>query len=314
MLLAPSSPNASYDDVFLANYAYINLVDEIARVKGVSRVQAFGAGQYALCVWVKPDQLAKLGVRVTEVANALQSQNNVNTSGQIAGGPVPNAQEFTYSVGTQGRLVTEEEFGNIILRLNADGSVLHLQDVARIQLGAQTYNLAGRFNGRPFAILAIYQLPGSNAVQTAKEVQKRMNELTATFSADMQYKVALDTTATVNAGIHKILITLGIALVLVILVVYLFLQGWRATLIPLLAVPVPLIGTFVVFPLLGLSINTLSLFGLVLAIGLVVDDAIVVVEALEKHIEDDAQLSLKTAQQLQALSLVQLYSALNGGW
>jgi HAE1 family hydrophobic/amphiphilic exporter-1 len=286
MLLAVSSPHSTYDGVFLANYAYINLVDEITRVKGVSRVQVFGAGQYALRVWVNPDQLAKLGVTIPQITAALQAQNTVNPSGQIGGEPVPNGQQFTYTVRTQGRLVTAEDFGNVILRANPDGSVLHLKDVARIELGAQTYNLAGRFNSKPSAVMAIYQLPGTNAVQTAKDVRARMDQLTATFPPDMKYDVALDTTKAVNAGIHEILVTLFIALALVILVVYVFLQGWRATLIPLLAVPVSLIGTFMVFPLLGFSINTLSLFGLVLAIGLVVDDAIVVVEAVEHHIEE----------------------------
>jgi HAE1 family hydrophobic/amphiphilic exporter-1 len=286
MLLAVSSPHSTYNGIFLANYAYINLVDEITRVKGVSRVQVFGAGQYALRVWVKPDQLAKLGVTIPQITAALQTQNTVNPSGQIGGEPVPNGQQFTYTVRTQGRLVNTEDFGNIILRSNPDGSVLHLKDVARIELGAQTYNLTGRFNSKPAAIMAIYQLPGTNAVQTAKDVRARMNQLVSTFPPDMSYTVALDTTKAVNAGIHEILVTLFIALALVILVVYIFLQGWRATLIPLTAVPVSLIGTFMVFPLLGFSINTLSLFGLVLAVGLVVDDAIVVVEAVEKHIED----------------------------
>jgi len=286
MLLAVSSPNETYDGIFLANYANINMVDNITRVKGVARVQVFGAGQYALRVWVKPDQLAKLGVTIPQITAALTTQNNVNPAGQIGGEPVPTGQQFTYTVRTQGRLVTEEEFGNIILRSNADGSVLHLRDVARLELGSQTYNLDGRYNGKPAAVLAIYQLPGSNAVQTAKNVREELATLSATFPPDIHADVPLDTTLAVTAGIHEILTTLVIALVLVILVVYIFLQGWRATLIPLLAVPVSLIGTFIVFPLLGFSINTLSLFGLVLAIGLVVDDAIVVVEAVEHHIEE----------------------------
>ena len=286
MLLAISSPNSTYDGVFLANYAYINLVDDITRVKGVSRVQVFGAGQYALRVWVKPDQLAKLGVTIPQITQALQTQNTVNPSGQIGGEPVPSGQEFTYTVRTQGRLVSSEDFGNVILRSNSDGSVLHLKDVSRIELGAQTYNINGRFNSKPAAVMAIYQLPGTNAVETARNIRTRMDQLTATFPPDMKYDAALDTTKSVSAGIHEILVTLFIALALVILVVYVFLQGWRATLIPLLAVPVSLIGTFMVFPLLGFSINTLSLFGLVLAIGLVVDDAIVVVEAVEHHIEE----------------------------
>ncbi len=310
MLLAISSPNSTYDGVFLANYAYINLVDDVTRVGGVSRVQVFGAGQYALRVWVKPDQLAKLGVTVTEIVTALQIQNNVNPAGQIGGEPVPAGQQFTFTVRTQGRLVTAEDFGNIILRAGSDGSVLHLKDVARIELGAQTYNLAGRFNGKPAAIMAVYQLPGTNAVQCAKDVRARMNQLTARFPSDMKYQVALDTTAAVNAGIHEILITLGIALALVVLVVYIFLQGWRPTLIPLLAVPVSLVGTFMVFPALGFSINTLSLFGLVLAIGLVVDDAIVVVEAVEKHIEEGMNAVDATYAAMEQVSSVVVATAL----
>jgi HAE1 family hydrophobic/amphiphilic exporter-1 len=286
MLLTVSSPHSTYDGTFLANYAYINLVDDLTRVKGVSRIQVFGAGQYALRIWVNPDQLAKLSITIPQITSALQTQNTVNPSGQIGGEPVPNGQEMTYTVRTQGRLVTSEQFGNIILRSNPDGSILHLKDVARIELGAQTYNLNGRFEGKPAAVLAVYQLPGSNAVETAKNVRAELAKLSTTFPPDMVGAVPLDTTAAVNAGIHEILVTLVIALVLVMVVVYIFLQGWRATLIPLLAVPVSLIGTFMVFPLLGFSINTLSLFGLVLAIGLVVDDAIVVVEAVEKHIED----------------------------
>jgi HAE1 family hydrophobic/amphiphilic exporter-1 len=286
MLISLSSPHATYDNIYLANYAYINLVDEITRVAGVARVQVFGAGQYAMRVWVKPDQLAKLNVTVAQINQALLVQNNVNPAGQVGGEPVPGGQEFTYTVRTQGRLVTPEEFGNIVIKSNPDGSILHLRDVARLELGAQTYNLTGRYNGKPSAILAVYQLPGSNAVATAKNVRARLDDLDDKFPADMDHKVVLDTTLAVTAGIHEILVTLGIALVLVMLVVYIFLQGWRATLIPLLAVPVSLIGTFAVFPLLGFSINTLSLFGLVLAIGLVVDDAIVVVEAVEHHIEE----------------------------
>ena len=286
MLLSVSSPNSTYDSTFLANYAYINLGDQLARVKGVSRVQVFGAGQYALRIWLKPDQMAKLGVTVTTITNALSVQNNVNPAGQVNGEPVPGNQDFTYNVLTQSRLVSAEEFGNIILISNINGSVLHLRDVARIELGAQTYNLAARFNGKPSAILAIYQLPGSNAVQCAKDVRAAFTLLSADFPAGIRPDVALDTTAAVNAGIHDILTTLVIALVLVILVVYIFLQSWRATLIPLLAVPVALIATFMVFPVLGFSVNTLSLLGLVLAIGLVVDDAIIVVEVVTRLMEE----------------------------
>ncbi len=285
MLIGLSSPEGKYDVNFLTNYAIINLQDELTRVPGVARIQVFG-GQYALRVWVRPDQLAKLGVTATDVINAIQVQNNVNPAGQIGGEPVPNGQQFTFTVRTQGRLVTPEEFGNIVVRANADGSVLHLRDVARVELGSQTYNLTARYNNAPAGIMAVYQLPGSNAVETAAAVTRRLQQLSSAFPQGMRYDIPLDTTKAVTAGIHDIVTTLGLALLLVILVVYLFLQGWRATLIPLMAVPVSLIGTFTVFPLLGFSINTLSLFGLVLAIGLVVDDAIIVVEAVEHHIDE----------------------------
>ena len=286
MLIALYSPHQTYDGTFLANYGYINLADELTRVPGISRVQVFGAGQYAMRVWVKPDQLAKLGITVPEITQALEVQNNVNPAGQIGGEPIPHGQEFTYTVRTQGRLTTAEQFGDIIVRATQSGSVVRLKDVARIELGAQTYNLAGRYNGKPSAILAIYQIPNSNAIQAAKDVRARLASLAARFPNDMSYAVSVDTTKPVTAGIHEIVKTLFEALVLVVLVVYIFLQSWRATLIPLLAVPVSLVGTFAIFPLLGFSINTLSLFGLVLAIGLVVDDAIVVVEAVEHHIEN----------------------------
>jgi hydrophobic/amphiphilic exporter-1 (mainly G- bacteria), HAE1 family len=285
MLIGLSSPDNRYDVNFLTNYAIINLQDELTRVPGVARIQVFG-GQYALRVWVNPDQLAKLGVTATDIINAIQVQNNVNPAGKIGGEPVPNGQQFTYTVRTQGRLVTPAEFGDIVIRSNPDGSVLHLRDVARIELGTQTYDLTARYNNAPAGMMAVYQLPGSNAVETAAAVTKKLQQLSATFPPGMSYDIPLDTTKAVTAGIHEIVLTLGIALLLVILVVFVFLQGWRATLIPLMAVPVSLIGTFIIFPLLGFSINTLSLFGLVLAIGLVVDDAIIVVEAVEHHIDE----------------------------
>jgi len=284
MVVAVSSPDRRFDVNFLANYAIINIQDELARIPGVARIQVFG-GQYALRVWVKPDQLAKLGVTATDVINAIQVQNNVNPAGQVGGEPVPNGQQFTYTVRTQGRLVTPEQFGNIVIRANPDGSVLHLRDVARVELGTQTYDLTARLNNAPAGVMAVYSLPGSNAVQTAAAVTKRMQQLSANFPPGVRFEIPLDTTKAVTAGIHEIVFTLVLALLLVILVVFLFLQRWRSTLIPLMAVPVSLIGTFMVFPLLGFSINTLSLFGLVLAIGLVVDDAIIVVEAVEHHIE-----------------------------
>lgn len=286
MLIALYSPKGRYNNVFLANYAYINLVDELTRVPGISQINVFGAGQYAMRCWVNPDQLAKLQVTVPQIISALQAQNTVNPAGQIGGEPVPNGQQFTYTVRTQGRLVTPQDFGEIILRAHPDGSVLRMKDVARMELGAQFYNMTGRYNGEPSAVLACYQLPGSNAVDAANAVRARMAQLSQKFPSDLSYAVSLDTTASVTAGMKEILYTLLEALGLVVLVVYIFLQGWRATIIPLAAVPVSLIGTFAVFPMLGFSINTLSLFGLVLAIGLVVDDAIVVVEAVERHIEE----------------------------
>jgi HAE1 family hydrophobic/amphiphilic exporter-1 len=286
MLVALNSPNGTYDARFLANYAFINLVDPVTRSYGIGQVQVFGAGQYAMRLWVKPDQLAKLAVTVTDIVTAVQSQNTVNPAGRIGGEPVPSGQQFAYAVRAQGRLTTPEEFGEIVVRESPEGGVVRLKDVARVELGAQDYSVTGRLSGKPSAILAVYQLPGSNAVNAAAGVKKLMADLKTRFPADMDYAISLDTTRSVVQGMKEIVITLLTAIVLVILVVYLFLQGWRATLIPLLAVPVSLVGTFAAFPLFGFSVNTLSLFGLVLAIGLVVDDAIVVVEAVERHIED----------------------------
>jgi HAE1 family hydrophobic/amphiphilic exporter-1 len=236
-------------------------------------------------LWVRPDQLSKLQITVPDIIKAIQSQNTVNPAGQIGAEPVPAGQELTYTVRAQGRLTTEEEFGNIVVRANPDGSVLRLKDVARAELGAQVYNLRGRLDGRPAAVVALYQLPGSNAVQAAAGARKLMQEAKKRFPPGLDYTIALDTTVPVTEGMKEIVHTLFEAILLVILVVYLFLQGWRATLIPLMAVPVSLVATFILFPVFGFSINTLSLFGMVLAIGLVVDDAIVVVEAVEHHIE-----------------------------
>jgi len=285
MLIDLSSPNNSYDNIFLANYATINLNDALTRVPGVASVSVFGAGQYAMRCWVDPDKLASLKITVPEIINAIQAQNNVNPAGQIGGNPAPAGQQFTYTVRAPGRLPSAEEFGQIIVRARSGEGILRLKDVARVELGAQNYNMIGRLNGKPAALIAIYQAPGANAVATAAGVRALMLESKTRFPQDLDYVVALDTTLSVTAGIKEIEHTLFEALALVIIVVYIFLQGWRATLIPLLAVPVSLIGTFMIFPLLGFSINTLSLFGLVLAIGLVVDDAIVVVEAVEHHIE-----------------------------
>ena len=310
MLISLYSPKSSYDNIFLANYAYINLVDQLTRVPGIGNVQVFGAGQYAMRLWVKPDQLAKLGLTVPDIISAVQKQNTVNPAGQIGGEPIPSGQMFTYTVRAQGRLQTPEEFGEIVVRANPDGSFVRVKDIARIDLGAQTYNLRGRLNGQPAAIIALYQLPGTNAVKAAEGVRKLMAEAKQRFPGDMAYAVSLDQTLSVTEGIREILKTLFEALALVVLVVFIFLQTWRATLIPLCAVPVSLIGTFVLFPLFGFSINTLSLFGLVLAIGLVVDDAIVVVEAVERHIEEGMSPRDATLQAMREVSGVVIGVAL----
>src|SRR3989441_2492517 len=285
-LFALYSPKGTYDPLFLANYAYVNINDPMTRAPGIGQVQVFPPAQYAIRLWVRPDTLGKLDITVNEIVGALQAQNTVNPAGQVGADPVPPGQEFTYTVHAQGRLVSVEDFENVVVRARPDGSLVRVRDVARVELGAQTYNIQGRLNGRPGAIVAIYQLPGSNAIDTMKAATKLMEQAKAHFPNDLDYVTALDTTLAVSAGVREIVKTLFEALALVGIVVFIFLQGFRATLIPLVAVPVSLIGTFTVFPLLGFSINTLSLFGLVLAVGLVVDDAIVVVEAVEHHIEE----------------------------
>jgi len=286
MLVSLNSPKGTYNGSFLSNYAYINLNDQLTRLPGIGSVQVFGAGQYAMRLWVRPDQLAKLGITVPEIVNALQTQNTVNPAGQVGSEPAPKGQEFTYSVRARGRRTSPEEFGQIVVREEPDGGIVRVKDVARVELGSQDYATIGRLDAKPGAVIAVYQLPGSNAVQAAAAVNKMMAEAKKRFPDDIEYSTSLDTTRAVTEGMREIIVTLLIAIVLVIIVVYIFLQGWRATLIPLMAVPVSLVGTFVFFPLFGFSINTLTLFGLVLAIGLVVDDAIVVVEAVEHHIEN----------------------------
>src|ERR1700704_1953120 len=286
LAIAIYSPHQSHDSLFLANYANININDALYRVPGVGEVRLFGASDYAMRIWVRPDLLAKLGLTVPDLARAIQQQSTVNPAGQVGAEPAPKGKEMTYTLRAQGRLQTPEEFGQVVVRSNPDGSVVRLKDVARIELGAQNYQQVARFSGQPAGIIAVFQAPGSNALAVADGVKKTMEDLKQRFPADFDYTIALDTTRSVTEGISEIVQTLLIAIVLVILVVFIFLQNWRATLIPMIAVPVSLIGTFAVFPLLGFSINTLSLFALVLAIGLVVDDAIVVVEAVEHHIEE----------------------------
>ncbi len=302
LVISIFSPGKTYDSLFLANYANININDALYRVPGVGQVLLFGATDYAMRIWVKPDLLSKLGLAVPDLARAVQQQSTVNPSGRLGAEPVPERMEKTYTVRAQGRLQTPDEFGQIVVRSNPDGSVVRLKDVARIELGALNYQQSSRINGQPGAIIAVFQVPGSNALEVADGVKKTIAQLKERFPADLDYVVSLDTTLPVTEGIREIVQTLIEAMILVILVVFLFLQNWRATLIPGIAVPVSLIGTFAVFPLLGFSINTLSLFGLVLAIGLVVDDAIVVVEAVEHHIEEGESPREATFQAMKDVS------------
>src|SRR5712691_2536181 len=296
------SPHQTHDSLFLANYANININDALYRVPGVGEVRLFGASDYAMRIWVKPDLLAKLGLTVPDLARAVQQQSTVNPAGQVGAEPAPKGKEMTYTLRAQGRLQTPEEFGQVVVRSNPDGSVVRLKDVARIELGAQNYQQIARFTGQPAGIIAVFQAPGSNALAVTDGVKKTMEDLKQRFPADFDYAIGLDTTRSVTEGISEIVQTLLIAIVLVILVVFIFLQNWRATLIPMIAVPVSLIGTFAVFPFLGFSINTLSLFALVLAIGLVVDDAIVVVEAVERHIDEGTPPRDATFQAMQEVS------------
>jgi HAE1 family hydrophobic/amphiphilic exporter-1 len=286
MLIALRSPDGRYTSEFLTNYAYINLNDQLTRVPGISNVQVFGSGQYAIRVWLWPDQLARFNITVPEIISAVQQQNTVNPVGMAGGEPVPPGQEFTYMAVARGSLITPEQFGQIVVRESSNGAILRLKDVARLELGSQVYSTLARMNGQPSSIIALYQLPGTNSLLAAEGVKRLLGELKQRFPQGLEYVIALDTTLPVTAGIHEMIKTLVEALALVAVVVFFFLQSWRASLIPLLAVPVSLVGTFVFFPLLGFSINTLSLFGLVLAIGLVVDDAIVVVETVERYIRD----------------------------
>jgi len=285
LLVSLYSPNGSYDQNFQSNYLTINILDAIARIKGVGQASVLGGSDYAMRIWVKPDQLAKLGLTVPDITNAIREQNVIAPAGQIGGPPAVAGTQFTYQVRTKGRLSTAKEFGNVVIRSNADGSQVRIKDVARVELGTLSYNAISRLNGGPAAILSIYQLPGANGLDVASEIKAVMEEMAKEFPDDLDYLVSLDTTLAIEEGINEIITTLWQAMLLVILVVFIFLQNWRATLIPSIAVPVSLIGTFAVFPLLGFSINTLSLLGLVLAIGIVVDDAIVVVEAVTAKME-----------------------------
>jgi HAE1 family hydrophobic/amphiphilic exporter-1/multidrug efflux pump len=280
------SPDNSYDGLFLSNYATTHLTDELGRLPGVGSVTLGGGTDFAMRFWVRPDRLAQLGVTAADVVNAIGDQNAQAPVGGFGLPPAPTGQKYQYAATAKGRLSNVSEFENIIVRSQANGAIVHLKDVARTELGAQDYQTSAKLNGSPVAALLVYQLPGSNALDVAKEVRVKMDELQKTFPPGLKYAITLNTTDFVTASIHEVLVTLAEAMVLVILVVFVFLGNWRPTLIPLLAVPVSLIGTFAMFVVLGFSINLLTLFAMILAIGLVVDDAIVVVEAVEHHIEE----------------------------
>ncbi|MBP1620059.1 MAG: bepE 2 [Acidobacteria bacterium] len=285
LVISIKSPNGTYDNNFLSNYTTININDNLARIKGVGQINLFGGSDYAMRIWLRPDRIAKLGLTVPDIVNSISQQNTLTPAGQIGGPPATPGTEYTYTVRTQGRLLNEEEFGNIVVRSNPDGSQVYLRDVARLELGTQLYNAVGRHDGNPAAVIAVFQIPGTNALEVADRIKETMQDLSTRFPRDMEYTISLDTTLPVEEGINEIVKTLFEAVILVIIVVFIFLQNWRATLIPLMTVPVSLVGAFIFFPLLGFSINVLSLLGLVLAIGIVVDDAIVVVEAVMHHIE-----------------------------
>src|SRR5829696_142881 len=285
MVISLFSPHDSYDGNFLVNYCGINLRDQILRIPGIAQVDLFGGTDYGMRVWMRPDRLAKLGLTPADVISAIKEQNLQAPAGKVGAPPTPNDQEFTTTLSAPGRLVTPEEFENIIIRQTGTGAVVRVKDIGRAELGSQDYNSFGRLNGKPGGAMAVYLLPGANQLQAAETIYETMEHAKTLFPPDMDYKIVYDTTPAVEASIEAILHTFVEALVLVILVVFIFLQNIRATIIPLLTIPVSLVGTFIFFPLLGFSINTLSMFGLVLAIGIVVDDAIVVVEAVIHHLE-----------------------------
>ena len=286
MLIVTLTSDGRYDQNFLGNYALINIKDVLARIKGIGNVNVMGASDYSMRIWVKPDRLAHLGVSIGDIKKAISEQNIIVPGGKFGAEPAPEGTEFTYTVRMPDRLETVEQFGNIIVRSNSDGSQVHISDIASVELGVETYLAYTRLDRKQNAIIALYQIPGSNAVELQERVIATMDELKVNFPEGIEYTVSLDTTTPITAGIKEIIVTLIIAMILVILVVYIFIQDLRATLIPSLAIPVSLIGAFVLFPMLGFTINTLYLLGLVLAIGIVVDDAIVVVEAVQVKIQE----------------------------
>ncbi len=284
LMLVSLTSDGRYDQDFLGNYALINIKDKLARIKGVGRVDVLGASDYSMRIWVKPDRLSQLGLTVPEIINAINDQNIIVPGGKFGAEPAPPGTDFTYTVRLPERFNSEEAFENIIVRTQEDGSQIKLKDVATVSLGVESYNMRSRLNGETSAIISLYQAPGSNATELAATIKSEMKSLSEEFPESIKYEISMDTTKAIDAGIKDIVVTLIIALILVILVVFVFIQDWRATLIPTLAIPVSLVGAFIFFPMLGFTINVLSLLGLVLAIGIVVDDAIVVVEAVQINI------------------------------
>jgi len=302
MVISLFSPNDAYDANFLINYCGINLRDQILRIPGIAQVDLFGGTDYGMRIWIRPDKLAKLGLTPSDVIANIKEQNLQAPAGKVGGSPTPQDQEFTETLSTPGRLVTVEEFENIIVRQTATGAVVRVKDIGRAELGSQDYNSFGRLNGKPSGAMAVYLLPGANQLKAAETIYETMEHAKSLFPPNMDYKVVYDTTPAVEASIHEILKTFVEALILVTLVVFIFLQNVRATIIPMLTIPVSLIGTFIFFPMLGFSLNTLSMFGLVLAIGIVVDDAIVVVEAVIHHLEHGLPPKEATIQAMKEVS------------
>ncbi|CAH3684844.1 hydrophobe/amphiphile efflux-1 (HAE1) family protein [Enterobacter cloacae] len=280
------SPNGKYDSLYMRNYATLKVKDELARLPGVGQIQIFGSGEYAMRVWLDPNKVAARGLTASDVVTAMQEQNVQVSAGQLGAEPLPKESDFLISINAQGRLHTEEEFGNIVLKTTQDGTVVRLRDVARIEMGSGSYALRSQLNNKDAVGIGIFQSPGANAIDLSNAVRAKMDELSTRFPADMKWAAPYDPTVFVRDSIRAVVQTLLEAVVLVVLVVILFLQTWRASIIPLIAVPVSVVGTFSILYLLGFSLNTLSLFGLVLAIGIVVDDAIVVVENVERNIEE----------------------------
>jgi multidrug efflux pump len=286
MAVSLVSSDDRYDSLFLTNYAQINLVNQIGSLPGVGESRLSSQQVYSMRVWLNPDKMTKLGLTATDVSNAIQAQNRQNPAGALGQAPSPTGTDFQYAVTAPGRLTDPREFEDIVIRAQSDASLLRVRDVGHAELGAQTYSGFSRLNGKPSANVIVYLSPGSNAVETADSVLKYVEQVKASFPPGISYVVPYNSTMFVRAAIKDVVLTLLIAIGLVILVVFVFLQNWRATLIPLLTVPVAVVGTFALFPILGFSINITSMFGLVLAIGIVVDDAIVVVEAVQRHIDD----------------------------